>query len=90
MKVEVNGADVKAYWKLLNDYIAIQPRETRFATAKQKWLSRLKWMMVKKIRSSSSLEWIEKVRSLHILKGSDYNFTNIEESARVVALRGGK
>jgi len=90
VKVEVNGADVKAYWKLLNDYIAIQPRETRFATAKQKWLSRLKWMMVKKIRSSSSLEWIEKVRSLHILKGSDYNFTNIEESARVVALRGGK
>ncbi len=94
VKVEVNGADVNDYWEKLNKYLSTQPAKVKFATAKQKLLSRLKWMMVRTIRSSALLEQIERVRSFHILKGSDYDFTNIEESAKVVALwkgnRGGR
>jgi len=87
VKVESNGANVSNYWKILHEYIDTQPLDIRLATAKQRVLSRFKWILVKKIRFSPQLECLERLRNIQILKGSKYNFNNIEECAKIVAER---
>ncbi len=87
VKVESNGADVNKYWKILDAYIDTQPLDIRFAAKKQKILSKIKWSIVKKIRFSPSLEFLEMFRDITILKGSKCKFNNIEESAKIIDQR---
>ena len=85
VKVETNGMNVDNYWKILDDHIMTQSRNIKLSTVKQRVLSRLKWILVKKIRFSPRLEYLERLRNIQILKGSKCNFNNIEECAQIVA-----
>ncbi len=83
-KLETYGADVNNYWQILNKYVATQNNEIKFAIARQKIISKLKWIIVKKIRSSPFLSFLEAFRNMDIFKGSKLKFNNIEECAKVV------
>lgn len=90
IKVEVNEGNVRNCWQILDEYIATQPRDIKLATAKQKVLSKLKWIIIKKIRSLPYLEYLEMFRGIYILKGGNWKFSNIEECAKIVAQRRGQ
>ncbi len=86
-KLDGNGVNVREDWLKLEKYLATQPMDVRLSVKRQKILSRLIWTIVRKIRESPRLEFIETLRNIHILKGRDWNFKNIEECAAVVAQR---
>lgn len=83
-KLEVYGTNIDQYWKIVDQYAADQPWSIKFAVAQQKIFLKLKWMMVRVIRSSRFVSWLEKFRNLYILKGSRMKFTNIEECANII------
>lgn len=85
IKVEGNGGDVGGYWPKFNQHLASQPLNIKWAVGRQKILSTLKWMLVRAIRQSPRLECLERARGFRILRGSEWNFTNIEECAEVLA-----
>lgn len=87
LKLKSNGVGVDDYMKILHDNIAIQPGHVQLAIALQKVISKFKWMIIKKLRSSPRLEYLETLRNIAIFRGSDWSFNNIEESARIVVQR---
>lgn len=87
IKLKSNGANTDSYWKILNSHLATQPTSIRLAAVKQKIMSKLKWMIIKKLRSSSRLEYLERFRNIDILDGTEWKFNNIEESAKIVGQR---
>lgn len=83
LKVESNGVNVNDYWRVLNKYLSQESIDLRLLVAQKKFLSKIKWLLVKKIRSSPVLENLEQLRNLRILRGENWNFSNIEEASRV-------
>lgn len=85
-KVEANQGEVSLYWKKLEDYVSKQPNDTRRAFSRQRFLSRMKWRTVNRIRKSPLLSIFEasriRLKNTHILKGEKWNFNNIEEAAK--------
>jgi hypothetical protein len=88
-KLEAYGAKAKIddYWQIFDKYVATQANKIKFAVAKQKVKSKIKWRAVKIIRSSPYLYWLESLRNVQILKGSKWKFNNIEECAKIVTFR---
>lgn len=84
MKLESNGVDVDNYLQVLGGFIAKQPMSLRMKNAKHKVISRCKWRMMRIVRSSPRLERIEMLRSFQILRGSEWDFCNIENCSRAV------
>lgn len=80
--------NVSDYWQKLNKCLSQQSAGMKLTFAKQRILSKLKWRLVKKIRNSSYLRYIEaprnRLRNSYILKGEKGKFNNIEEAAEVV------
>jgi len=84
MKLESNGINIRDYWQMFNKNLSRQPLDIRLAVLKQKFLSKIKWLLVKKIRSSALLERLETLRNINILRGEEWKFNNIEEAAEVL------
>jgi len=84
VKLETYGANVKNFWQILEKYTTNQPNEIRFSLEKRKIKSKIKWLLVKKIRSLPFLSYLESLRNLLILKGNKLGFNNIEEAAEIV------
>jgi len=84
VKLETYGTNVKNFWQILEKYIAIQPNDIKFSMSKRKIKSKIKWSLVKKIRSLPYLSYLESLRNMLILKGNKLGFNNIEEAAEIV------
>ena len=84
IKLKCNGVDISNYLKIFNKHISYQPPNIKLAVLKQRFLSKLKWMLIKTIRSSSRLEYLETFRNMQILRGEDKGFNNIEEAAKIL------
>ncbi len=81
IKVKINGGSTDTYFEILSSHLATRKKKIRLLVEKQKIQSRIKWTIIKKIRSSPFLVNAESLRNARILKGARGNFHNIEECA---------
>ena len=87
MKLEVYGGKapfVENCWQKLNNYVIKQNNKIKFTIKKQILFSKLKWIIIKMIRSSFFLYRFEFLRNMYILKGNKYNFYNIEQATKII------
>jgi len=84
-KLEIYGTNVNDYWRILNDYITLQHQELKPFILKKKIKSKIKWRMVKIVRSLPYLYNFESlIRNAKILKGDKFKFNNIGEAAKIL------
>ncbi len=83
-KAGLQGARVRQFWTILNEYTVRQPFSVRLRYAVQKCISFMKWSIVKCIRVFPALEYAEQLRSMRILRGERWGFQTIEECASVL------
>lgn len=86
-KLEVYGSNVDQYWRVLESWVAQQPLRVRLALERARRLLKLRWRAVKAVRASPRLSWLERLRRLDVLRGSEWSFHNIEECAAIVHRR---
>lgn len=83
-KAGLQGGSVQEFWNILNEYAARQPFSVRMEYAVQKFISFLKWSIVKYIRVFPTLEYAEQMRNMKILRGDRWGFQTIEECAQAL------
>jgi len=84
-KLEIYGTNVNDFWRILNDYITLQHQELKPFILKKKIKSKIKWRMVKIVRSLPYLYNFESlIRNAKILKGDKFKFNNIGEAAKIL------
>ena len=84
-KLETYGANVNDYWQTINDYIAKQDKELKNDILKRKIKSKIKWRIVKTVRSLSFFSNLESlIRNTEIIKGNKHKFSNVVECAKIV------
>lgn len=84
-KLEIYGANVIDYWRILNEYVTLQHKELKLPILKKKIKSKIKWRAVKIIRSLPYLYNLESlIRNTKILKGDKFKFNSIEECAKII------
>lgn len=87
-RVEANGGQVTGYWKTLADHLTGQPLGVRLAVARQRFYSKLKWRIARKIWSFASLGSLETFARKHVrgaasmVRGDQAGFQDIEGCAR--------
>lgn len=81
-KLEVYGSDVRALWTILDAYLDKQPIPLRRLSARARIAARARWHLVKFVRSTPSLGFLESLRGLDVLRGSRVGFTDIAGAAR--------
>lgn len=79
---ESHGTNVKQAWQVLDNYLSRQPSYLRRAAIKQKILSQIV-LILKKVRNIPFWENLERLRGLHVYRGSKYGFNNIHECGKV-------
>jgi hypothetical protein len=84
MRLKAHGVDVGEHLEGIDQYLAQQPNNIKVTAAKQKVVSKIKWNLMRGVRSSPWLEGIESIRGFHILRGEKHGFNNIAESSDVV------
>jgi hypothetical protein len=84
MRLKAYGVDVGEQLEGVDQYLAQQPKNIKVSAAKQKVMSKVKWNIMRSVRSSPWLEGIESIRGIKILRGEKHGFNNIAESCDVV------
>ncbi len=79
---EDNGADMSEAWRRLNEFLARQPAGVRRAAAAEKRRSRMA-MALKKVRNLPFWEYFERIRGIHVFRGSEWGFRNLDECSHV-------
>ncbi|MFH1657163.1 MAG: glycosyltransferase family 2 protein [bacterium] len=83
-RFDFNGVNTDNYRQIFNKYLSQQSMSVKLAVARQKFLSKPKWAIIKKIRSIPFLEYLETLRNMRILRGEDWKFNDIEECAKIL------
>lgn len=85
VKAGLNGANVEEFWRTLNAYVvACRSPYFRASYVLRKFLSLVKWLIIKYVRSFPMLEYAEFARGMHVLRGERWGFQTIEECARIL------
>lgn len=82
-KVQVNGADVRDYWRLLGDYAKASPPLAN-ALRKARILSGAKWQLVRIARMTKAMSFLESMRGFTVYRGAKAGFSNIQEAAKFI------
>lgn len=82
IKLESNGVNVKNDWAIINKHLSKENLKFKLVVFKRKIISRLKWLIIRKVRSSPLLEKIEVLRNMNIIRGEKNKFNNIEEAGK--------
>ncbi len=84
-KIESNGGEVEHYWRSLHSYVKKQPYRIQNMMKLRYIVSKNKWRLIRYIRFSQNLGWLESLRGIHILRGKRWGFNTIEECANTIA-----
>jgi hypothetical protein len=80
---ERNGVNVAEEWRILDEFIARQPEETRRAAVGQRRRSKVYSMLLspvaRMIRGLPGWDYLERLRGQYVFPGARYGFQNIEQ-----------
>lgn len=86
-KYETNGADTRAAWRIIDEYIARQDEDIKRAAAKQKRRSKLHsklltplWRMTRRMPGAQYSERLMgRLKGEHVFHGTRYGFQNLQQ-----------